>query len=330
MIGIQTVLILGAGASSPYGFPTGQQLKDKICKGKDTILWQNCGFDRVQWRAFIDTLIRAGCSSVDTFLESRSEYVEIGKAAIAAQLLPCEKDSTLFDMWVDVRLDATRAKQYEHNWPWYEHIFGVLSDGVPFSELYRNRLSIITFNYDRSFEHFLITAMMNRYGRSESDCSGIINQHLEILHVYGSLGKLPWQTGADERKNVVAYGVAGLAEGARAVRIRRAAENITILHEGHDNSSDFERARRLITQAEQALFLGFGYHPVNLRRLGIGGDVLLPHRAWGTAVALDKEHRLHFMAAADKRRGSYVYAPGEVLVDSDVCTLLRDHVTFSS
>jgi hypothetical protein len=44
---------------------------------------------------------------------------------------------------------------------WYEKLFQLMADGGDFGN---NQLSVVTFNYDRSFEAFIFTALQNLYG----------------------------------------------------------------------------------------------------------------------------------------------------------------------
>ncbi len=88
MIKNKTVLVLGAGASAPFGFPTGQGLKDQVCdktlqNSGTTQLLISFGFDGDIIRSFRKALINSGRLSVDAFLEYRDNFLDIGKTAIA-------------------------------------------------------------------------------------------------------------------------------------------------------------------------------------------------------------------------------------------------------
>jgi hypothetical protein len=49
-----------------------------------------------------------------------------------------------------------------------------------------------------------------------------------------------------------------------------ARQHIKIIHENTDGrDEDFKRANTLLNNAEQIVFLGFGYNPINLERLQI-------------------------------------------------------------
>src|SRR5205823_5571052 len=56
----------------------------------------------------------------------------------------------------------------------------------------RSQLRIVTFNYDRSLEHFLFNAIGHTHNLDEGSTAEIIGK-LPIVHVYGQLGNLPWQ-----------------------------------------------------------------------------------------------------------------------------------------
>jgi len=109
---------------------------------------QAAGFRSGDIEDFRNSLERSGRSSVDAFLEHRTEFLEVGKAAIAALLLPCEKEESLFDLNRDSR--------------WYEYLFQKLNAG--FEDFANNRIAFITFNYDRSLEFYLFTALKHAYG----------------------------------------------------------------------------------------------------------------------------------------------------------------------
>jgi len=326
MIKKETVLILGAGASAPYEFPSGQRLKDLVCHGADADV-QHTGIDMHDYGRFKSALRLSGCSSVDTFLESRPEYIDFGKAAIATVLSPMEKTGNLFGKWDTIRLKPNISQDYRHNWPWYDFLLGVLCDGVPFSAIGDNKLSVITFNYDRSFEHFLFTALKNRYGKPDNECAKVLSR-IPVVHVYGSLGKLEWQDGAKET-NTVPYD-----SGSEPRYTKMAADSIQILHEGSENTSEFIMARELLNSAEQVLFLGFAYHPMNVARLGIGPQLRLPTLSRGTALGLSKERREHFDSLTQSKRpsgrppGEQLVVGGSILIDTDAYTLLYNHVTF--
>src|SRR5437016_7627170 len=104
MIEKKTVLVLGAGASEPYGFPTGEKLlKDIVDIFKHRPLpplhasLREFGFEDDFIRDFVKELNGSGRHSVDAFLEDRKDFERIGKAAMIAALVPKEDPLTILD-----------------------------------------------------------------------------------------------------------------------------------------------------------------------------------------------------------------------------------------
>ena len=243
MISRRIVLILGAGASVPYGFPTGAELFRRLMGVKGTVrCFNDMGFDSEQQKEFIRALGRSGRRSVDAFLEFRQDFVDIGKAFMAYFLIRCEHETRLFDSEPD----------------WYHYLFDTMSCSL--ESFSTNSLSIITFNYDRSFEHFLFTALCNCYNASEDQAASAV-QSIPIVHVHGQLGLLPWQCGASP-KNARSY-----QPTADTETVRVATDGIKIIPEAEDSTPELKDAHKYLQDAEQVHFLGFGYLHKNMERL---------------------------------------------------------------
>lgn len=129
---------------------------------------------------------------------------------------------------------------------------------APFEKFQENELLVITFNYDRSLEHYLFTALKSRFKKSDGECAEKLAD--KVIHVHGQLGCLPWQT--KEKGQMVPFG------DKSSDKIKCAAEGIQVMHVAEDTSPEFERARKAIADAKRVLFLGFGFHDTNMRRLG--------------------------------------------------------------
>ncbi len=283
MINIETVLIIGAGASKPFGFPIGRELVDEICSRIENqgslfeLLGQDYSISSIE--QFAHKLRRSGEDSIDAFLEYQDEpAVNIGKTAIAAVLLPYEVGDNLFT-------------SNEPNW--YQHLWAQLR--APFEDFEKSKISIITFNYDRSLEHYLFTVLKNKYhGKSDDECAKKLG-NIPIIHVYGKLGPLSWEsTQKKEAISYVPYNSMNLnhdhseemIEWYRHEWTKKAASSIIVLHESNTESQEFKKAREIIRKAQQLFFLGFGYHEANLTRLG-GSDILRqPQKVQGTAYNL--------------------------------------------
>jgi hypothetical protein len=250
MITSPTVLILGAGASKPYGFPSGRELLYEIRGGlrEEGFSFfreiKEQGIETGYIKDFCKELTYADPPSVDAFLEHRSEFLEVGKMAITLLLIPRENEKSLFDRPFD-----------EHSW--YQYLFEKLR-APSFDEFVGNNLSIITFNYDRSIEHYLFTVLKHRYNKSDEECAKILS-NIPIIHVHGSLGSLPWQD-ASGRPYSPMYTIN---------EIKAASGQIKVIPEQEDTSAEFKVSFEIMNTASEIYFLGFGYHTDNLRRLKI-------------------------------------------------------------
>ncbi len=181
MIKRETVFVLGAGASKPYGFLTGRDLKANVLK--------NMTWGEGPWRGYLSELQFArdevtvfnrefgesGRPSVDLFVEHRPDYLRLGKAAIALAHIPCENTNWVFPTPVEA----------DDNW--YEYILGKMD--APFDRFGENKVSFVTFNYDRSLEHFFRTALANSYRKTPAEVRAVLKK-IPIVHVHGVLGAL--------------------------------------------------------------------------------------------------------------------------------------------
>jgi hypothetical protein len=242
MITTPSVLILGAGASKPYGYPTGAELLPRHFSWPTNLnqLLRTLGIT-AEGLADFQTAFWASGLSIDAFLERRDELRTMGRTVIAARILHCESASDLYPT-------------ADH---WYELLINKLDAG-PFSDIEANKVTIVTFNYDKSLEQYLFTALCNRHKKSYEEVALLVSK-LPIIHVYGDVGPLDWQSDTKGRK----YG-----SGLVPDEVKKAAESINIIAEGRDDSTALRHAREAIERAEKVFFLGFGFHADNMKRLG--------------------------------------------------------------
>ncbi|MCH7760389.1 hypothetical protein IIA15_03170 [candidate division TA06 bacterium] len=249
MIQRETLLVLGAGASVPYGFPDGhtlaQQIWNKLSETVEDPLklqLQECGFELKEIYEFKKELQLSHQPSVDAFLENRQEYINIGKAAIAAKLIPYELLQVLDREGGGLK--------------WYEYLFNQMSGSR--NDFEKNNLSIVTLNYDRSLEYFLFRALKHSYGLIDNEAVDLLKS-IPIIHLYGQLGKPDFydKTGRPFTPEV------------SQVNIKKCIDEIQIFHELVEDSAELKEARELVSKSEILCFLGFGYHPENIKRLSI-------------------------------------------------------------
>ena len=267
MITQKTVLVLGAGASCHCGYPIGQALYDRILRDLETMTpdfnekavpaSDRFGNYRVDVRLlklghkpediinFRQALLLADRPSIDKFLERREDLIEIGKICIAQALIPYENNKEITNR------DGKN---------WYQLLFNELDSSR--DQFHDNKLSIITFNYDRSLEHYLFCTVKHTYGiRDDHEVAQLLNS-IPIVHVHGQLGLLDWQTKVEEEAR--SYG--GPLTKANLIK---ASQNIKIIHEDVEKDVEFAKARELIKEAERVYFLGFGYDTINMERLNV-------------------------------------------------------------
>lgn len=255
MIAKSTVLILGAGASYPYRFPLGSELKSRVWRALRAV--SDGAYNCAERAAIYEPLLALGFKSdliaelslrlersprpsVDAFLENQPKFLELGKAAIAATLLPLEDPIALL----------SEPKPDERKW--YQKLYNSL--GRSLDEIRNNKLIILTFSYDRSLETYLLEAVRNDFGISTDETLNVLG-HLPILHLYGSLG-------TDDFDGLITEG-----------RIERAANSIRVISDDIPrDDSTFQQAWRHIQQATKICFLGFGYDERNINRLRISND----------------------------------------------------------
>jgi len=257
MIKIPTVLVLGAGASMPYGLPSGASLRDAICIGaldeKSALagfLRAECGIGDNERTAFGRALLGSRLLSIDTFLSRRSEFARIGKQCIAFEL--CRQES------------AYSLTRLGNDDDWYSYLWDILTFGAhDAAHLRNNRLRIVTFNYDRSLEYMLHEATKHTF-RLDDAAALAAWRLIGIRHVYGQLGDFDVSLSASARPY---NGDAGVAS------VNVAATGIRVVPEARTDDDVFNLARRWFADAQQIIFLGFGFDPLNVERLGLA-DVI--------------------------------------------------------
>jgi hypothetical protein len=249
MIERPTVLILGAGASKPYGFPLGFELRDDVIRmhSRNAINFQlrQIGITPQQYDSFIGELLKSGYSSVDAFLEDRKQWLLVGKSCIAQSLLEYEA--------------STAKKLFPPNQPkdhWYETLWAALK-AESWQSFRKNNLTIVTFNYDRSIEFYLSRVIRDNYRVSEEVAASLLRSF--IIHVHGNLGTYKG-LGEDGFK---------YAKRPDNDDVVAARKSIKIVHESNSSTKEFRKANHLLRNASTVIFVGFGFHPQNMSKMKI-------------------------------------------------------------
>jgi hypothetical protein len=243
MIRKETVFILGAGASIPYGFPSGKTLVKEIIKDSrnETSSFSQM-FSQGRRLEFSNALDLSFAPSIDDLLEKRPEFMDIGKTAISIQLIQREDPSSI-------------SRETMGNW--YELLWECMQAKV--DDFVKNQVSFITFNYDRSLEFFLQRALMNYYGIQRDKANEIIDE-ISIIHIHGMLGA--FKEGQPFYRD---YNPQITPE-----TIETSVKMIHVFHENSMNTDEMvKKTDTLLGSANVICFLGFGYHPVNIQRIGV-------------------------------------------------------------
>lgn len=268
MVTKQTVLVLGAGASKRYGYPTGAELRDLIISGTEkgrelhTLLAEMMHHKDHDIRTFREHFDDANLPTIDEFLEQNPQYDLIGRQAIVGVLKPKE---------IHRELNRRASKR------WYDYLFDVLrSDIDNFTE---QKLQIITFNYDRSLEQFLGHSLLRAgYGLSSDDVRKCL-QHLEFIHPYGTLGGRPYLD-----PSYLEY-----QDSDHYPYIKKAVDGIKTIRQDDEVEEAFKRPRELLDNAERIILLGFGFEKQNVGRLRLADcDCVNKAQVFATAKGISK------------------------------------------
>jgi hypothetical protein len=239
--------IVGAGASCEYGLPVGATLLTKIMSTVllDRVHPDNLGFMNVFAERLdfytkagkeLAEFIKSGVPSIDdalTWFSSRAEVVELGKAAIALEILKAEKSSVLCDNFSDI-VNSPKAIN-----TWIPHFLSMVMTGHKNEDAEKafKNVSIINFNYDRTIEHFLYGALQHNFGLKERRAKDIVNG-IKMFRPYGKVGPLRWQSEPE-------LGL-GFGEITDRRRLISASKNILTFSEGVTklDFGQFTRRRR--------------------------------------------------------------------------------------
>jgi hypothetical protein len=273
-----TCLILGAGASAPYGLPTTDELRDLILSSRSPTGRQTAakfpvkGPQRAsltpgdpvnEWTIYLNEVTDAANlgaktpdfrnkffradQSIDWFIrDNEASFGDIARLQIAAVLLNCERDDKLAG-------------------DWYRLLSKIVFPTSDFTSLPKGNLSIISFNYDRSFERYFLSVLESQFNLPLSEAKAVFDR-IDLVHAYGQLGSL------DE----VPYG--------DTTKAGQAAEGIRLIRPDTDNPMQ-GRVGALIRRSTYVNFIGFGFDDQNIKLLG-PRNFKKVQRVYSTSVGL--------------------------------------------
>ena len=276
MITKETIFILGAGASAPYGYPTAKGLREFIIRefrkqyseflrDKRKIFEEDIKAAINKFSYLIQSFKQSSTKSFDLFLSRNKEnYYDDGKFILAWCILYFEMISKFNE---DIEIPET---------DWYTYLFNEMTSEMTKStdlEKYKeNRLKIITFNYDRSLEEFLSESLFFSFAGDRKDVTKF-SDWIKVYHVYGKIYDLQWEN-PEQGEKYQTNNILELAEKAK--------NNIQIIYD--ERRTQIEEIQGIIASAQRIFFLGFGYSRENLEAIGITNFLTKHQYINGTAL----------------------------------------------
>jgi len=243
--------------------------------------------DEASIERFRDRFRNSAADTIDRFLENNSDCLDIGLASIACEVVRCE--------------DASKLTE-RSNGNWYP-LLGEVMYAHP-ADLRSNKVAFVTFNYDRSLEHFLFTSIKNLYNINDDEAAHVVN-FFQIFHMYGKVGNLPWgKPNANEPPSSYfrPYDTVATPEVIEA-----SAKCLRIPHDQTLGKKQHARLSLVLQHYKAIHFLGFGYDALNLTRVVGRGDPSLPMlqgSAYGLGDQTMKRIRAEFNIRLDQKRQS--------------------------
>lgn len=291
-------VILGAGSSAEVGMPVGNELKSKIAsllevtgesrtdsisKGILANKWTaNWVLDQDKYFLACHQIATAmpQAISIDNYLHAHKNdkrTLLAGKLAISEAILNAERASSVY--WEpnsNTGFDFKRSSA-----SWYNIFFQLLTENCSIENLPESlsNVSIISFNYDRSLEHYLICALKNYYRLRDEQAIEIMG-NLEIHHPYGQVGFLPWQNSNPHAH----FGAEPTPQLLEAI-----SGQIRTFTEGTDpDNSNIDQIRESLALSNKMIFLGFAFHPMNMQLLATNEDFNKTKTCFGTALGISE------------------------------------------
>ncbi|OHB59734.1 MAG: hypothetical protein A2167_07615 [Planctomycetes bacterium RBG_13_46_10] len=330
----KTVFVLGAGASCPYGYPSGAHLRSRICFSADhsheDILSKAVGEGRKPSIGdFKKTFEDSSTKSIDLFMVRNPKFEPIGKYIISFEIFKAEikslfreqakRTQDLYNKKAEIRGEAYFLMKDFQGDDWYSYLFDRLTEGIvakdDLPDFTDGRISFVTFNYDRSLEYFMYESFRNSFTEVPENKVIQCLKNLKILHLYGQVAPLKWQ---DSNEGV------GYRPQISESLLRMVSSNIRTIYEEKQNPELVE-AQNLLKRADEIFFLGFGFAPENMDVLRL--PELIPElcQVYGTAFGLIEEEVKRVHASVHNER-KVVQARTKIeSIDVDCLMLLRKY-----
>jgi hypothetical protein len=354
--------VIGAGASTEFGLPTGKRLLEiisnlvvrtpdasgsryaidsdlqsglkeiagKLSRTSNSNDELSLLLDEATWISSIALM----APSIDNLLHSHRNthsIDRIGKLFICKAILEAEASSFLANLSIHNTLQhfplrrSNRGVGEYISDKWIGKLFTLLVEMRDFEKFLENldRIDFLCFNYDRCIEQAMTSLAIRYYKLNDLQGQEVLDR-LRVSHIYGSLGALSVS--------------AGMVQGFGDTRadLTNLSERIETFTEPKFEESIKETISASFRDCSVALFLGYGFLEINNRLLFEGGPYALD-RVLGTAVGLsdasmatmssDLEQAFLFGSDAPSLRQSKLsgHRSDKVLLSSSTCASLLDY-----
>lgn len=305
----RTTLILGAGASASYGFPTGFELTKKILEletSKDLLTYFSGQNSRLV-NQFFNSFRKSTALSIDSFVAKNPNYIDIARTAIAMVLMEMEDRDVFFNHTIN-----------DH---WYRYLINKICPDS-WNDFDPSRISVVTFNYDISLEYFMAVAISHMYSKRLDEVATKLKT-MEILHVYGKLDR-QFDTYGNIKTNIETD-----ADNIEVTMhdVQNASRAIQLIGDEREDSRHFQVIQNIIHTSDQIGFLGFGFDPVNVDRIFGGIPFATPDngkKMFATTRGMTEAESKAAMLQVNKRDLSVYQNAYLMQKDCDCTTLLRE------
>ncbi|QIL03186.1 hypothetical protein G7078_10620 [Sphingomonas sinipercae] len=293
-----TVFVVGAGASAEYKIAVGDSLKFKIADLLDLHFdWSELtrgDYQIVEWlrrhnqavsgshkvsdqdfkSARLISQAMPHALSIDNFIDAHRGNESIAlcaKLGIVKAILLEEVSSRISGLKDEFQpFDFASVAD-----TWIPRLFQMLSEGVSRDDIHRvfENLTLIVFNYDRCVEAYLPRALREYYDLQPAEVSQIMAR-LKIIHPYGVAGR------PDEIERLT------IPFGSSDVNLLDASQGIRTFSEGVGDATIKSGLTDALSSADTLVFLGFSFHPLNMKLLKAPTNNL--RRVFATTYGLSK------------------------------------------
>jgi hypothetical protein len=286
---MNTVFIIGAGASNEIGIPLGETLKKKIAdifqwKSEDisleapdsakknvyyaTEIFHKGSYDTQKGHfnagdntmAWVKNLSFA--DSIDNFISNnrdKEDVVTYCKIGIIQAILQAEQNCKMYNKSRDALFTKYPIAFNEIENTYFIAMWKKIKEGCLYDELIERlkQITFIVFNYDRALEYFLFNIIRTDYNKEIEEAARAVNE-VKIMRPYGQVGYLSCL-----KENGIPFGAY-----LKPQQLVDLCSSIKTFNEVVDtNNVIYKTMEKSLIEAQKLIFLGFAFHAQNLELL---------------------------------------------------------------